>query len=100
MGDLPEDMTMSRNRNGTAMQRARRVWWSDVARQARTDMRRRGLMVGPWIDDVAGQRRGVSVADGLGRMADELRDAGLEDVAVRAVIVGAVERMLDGPQAA
>jgi hypothetical protein len=92
---------MDRNRKGTARERARRVWWSEAARNARQEMRRRGLMVGPWLDDVAGQRRGHNVPDQIGRMADEMRGAGVADATVRTVILGAVERMLDqGPSAA
>ncbi len=90
----------------SATQRARRRWWSDAARAARHEMRRAGLMVGPWLDDVAGQRRGRNVADQIGRMADEMREAGLGEDTIRRVIVDTVVQIVatrigqDGPRAA
>jgi hypothetical protein len=97
---------MNTKRQGTATERARRTWWSDAARQARREMRARGLMVGPWLDDIAGQRRGHNVADQLGRMADEMRDAGIAEETIRGVIVGSVMQIVGtraqdhGPRAA
>lgn len=87
----------------SARMRARRRWWSDAARQARADMRARGLMVDPWVDDVAGQRRGKNVADQLGRLADEMRGAGLTEDQIRRTIVAAVVAIVetqDGPERA
>jgi hypothetical protein len=92
---------MDSNGKGTAEERARRVWWSDTAREARREMRRRGLMAGPWIDDVAGQRRGRNVASQMGRLVDEMRRAGVDNATVRAVILGGVDQLLgQGPSAA
>jgi microsomal dipeptidase-like Zn-dependent dipeptidase len=93
-------------RSGTATQRARRVWWSDAARIARQEMRARGLMVGPWIDDIAAQKRGVSVPDQVGRLVDEMREAGLSDETIRQVVIEPVLRIVGtrqqdgGPRAA
>jgi hypothetical protein len=95
-----------KTRHGSAIERARRIWWSEVAQKSRQAMRSRGLLAGDWLDDIAGQRRGHNVPDQLGRLADEMRAAGLGDDTIRAVIIEGVMQIVGtrrqdgGPRAA
>lgn len=83
-----------------AMRRARRRW-GEAGLEARREIRARGLAPSPWLDDLAGCRRGTRVADGVTRLARELGEAGVPAERIRALVHSAIDHMLaDGPRAA
>jgi hypothetical protein len=89
-----------------ALARARRRW-GEAALDVRREMRARGLPVAEWLDQQAGQRKGVAVVRGLARMSDEMAAAGLplEEIvrrmtAVTVAIVRTTQAQDAGPQSA